>query len=203
MSTLKRSRSFRASVKLMSKIRDHANLRLTAGFDLSKDPARERNLDVLRESRDEGSTSLSWKSPPEDASPRVEKKSDDEGDPRRMSAHDADSREIARDLKSKLSLTDRIMGKGRRDADRPSTKAHEDAKSPRVIRIFRKKHSARENTREDARGKDDRGGVSCETRAPQLSKHVSYENPTFVLDSSLDSSLSSFLFEEEEGKEGK
>ncbi|XP_067208007.1 ankyrin repeat and fibronectin type-III domain-containing protein 1 isoform X3 [Linepithema humile] len=212
MSTLKRSRSFRASVKLMSKIRDHANIRMTAGFDPSSaskdrdpDALKGRNLDVLKESQDGERSSSPWKSS-ENTSSRIGDKTDDEvsSSPRRVSvlANDTDSREITRDLKSKLSLTDRIMGKGRKDVERPSTK-NEDVKSPKVIRIFRKKHSA-ENSQEDTRGKDcgDKR-MSCETYAHQPNKHVSYENPTFVLDSSLDSSISSFLFEaeEEENKE--
>lgn len=59
-----------------------------------------------------------------------------------------------------------------------------------------------ESSQEDTREKDCRDKhASCETDMSRLSKHVFYENPTFVLDSSLDSSVSSFLFEVEEKKE--
>ncbi|KAL6259590.1 hypothetical protein P5V15_009507 [Pogonomyrmex californicus] len=206
MSTLKRSRSFRASVKLMSKIRNHANLRLTPSFDLSsvsKDlTAKEGcNLSALEESQGEKSSTPRKDS--EDTSPPIEEKIGDEAStsPRRVpvSTLDADPREITKDLKSKLSLTDRLMGKGRKDVEKPSK--DEGMKSPKVIHIFRRRHSA-DNPQEDTRGKDctDKP-VSYETDMCRSSKHVFYENPTFVLDSSLDSSVSSFLFEVEEEEE--
>ncbi|XP_070163726.1 uncharacterized protein Wake isoform X2 [Polyergus mexicanus] len=201
ISTLKRSRSFRASVKLMSKIRNHANLRLTAGFDLSKpmskDLKKERNFYVIEES-------LNLEK--EDASSRIKDKPDDEtlSNSRKISLsskNDVGSQEIIKDLKSKLSLTDKIMGKGRKEAERSSTK-NEGVKSPKVIRIFRRKRSV-ENSREVTRGKNcSDEHVSYETDICQSSKNVFYENPTFVLDTSLDSSVSSFLYEEEE-KEGE
>lgn len=193
----------------MSKIRNHANLRLTAGFDLSsisKDHKKERNLHVIEESRDserslkEDLSSLQKK----DASSRIEDKTGDEtfSNLRKISvsSDDTGSQEITKDLKSKLSLTDKIMGKGRKDTERSSTK-NEGVKSPKVIRIFRRKRSV-ESSQEDTRGKNcNDKHVSNETDICQPSKNVFYENPTFVLDSSLDSSVSSFLYEEEEKEE--
>lgn len=186
MSTLKRSRSFRASVKLMSKIRNHANLRLTTGYDLSsvsKDFAakKERNIHTVEEIPSSGDPSEDSV----DTNPRGRDKDDDgevSSSPRKISmpATDVDPNTIAKDLKSKLSLADRIMGKSRKNADKPLTK-DEGAMSPKVVRIFRKKHSAQED----------------KTRRKNCGdKRVSYENPVFVLDSSLDSSVSSFFFEE-------
>lgn len=202
ISTLKRSRSFRASVKLMSKIRNHANLRLTTGFDLSsisKDLKKERNLYVIEESRD-SVRSLNLRK--EDASSRIDDKSDENeifSNPRKISvsSNDIGSQEITKDLKSKLSLTDKIMGKGRKDTEKPSTK-NESIKSPKGIRIFRKKRSV-ETFQDDAREKN--CSVSYETDIHQPNKNVFYENPTFVLDTSLDSSISSFLYKEEEKEE--
>ncbi|EFN87249.1 Ankyrin repeat and fibronectin type-III domain-containing protein 1 [Harpegnathos saltator] len=193
ISTLKRSRSFRASVKLMSKIRNHASLRLAVGFELSpssKNPAKkERNLCVLEDSRHEKAEN------PQNS--RVDgtidrKDDDDESRPRKASVSASDdARTIAKDLKSKLSLTDRIMGRGRKDADKSSVK-DESVKSPKVIRIFRRRHSA-ESSRESKNHDGKR--VSCEQDAAQQSQPASYENPVFLADSSLDSSVSSFLFE--------
>lgn len=189
----------------MSKIRNHANLRLTAGFDLSKpiskDLKKERNFYIIEESRDsEKSLNLGK----EDASSRIKDKAGDEtlSNSRKISisSNDTGSQEIIKDLKSKLSLTDKIMGKGRKEAERPSTK-NEGVKSPKVIRIFRRKRSV-ENSQEDTRGKNcSDKHVSYETDICQSSKNVFYENPTFVLDTSLDSSVSSFLYEEEEKEE--
>lgn len=204
MSTLKRSRSFRASVKLMSKIRNHANLRLTAGLNLtsvSKDliVKKECNLSVVEESQDgEKMLSKPRKSFENTNSSKIG--SEVSPSPRKISESDLYSREITKDLKNKLSLTDRLMGKGRKDMERPSTK-DEGMKSPKVSHIFRRRHST-ESSQEDTREKDcSDKRASCETDTGQPSKHVFYENPTFV-DSSLDSSVSSFLFEvEEEEKE--
>lgn len=202
---LKRSRSFRASVKLMSKIRNHANLRLTAGFDLSsvsKNLIKKGcNLPVVEESQD-GEKLSNTRESFEGTNSRDKVGGEASPSPRKISAPDpdVDSREITKDLKNKLSLTDRLMGKGRKDVERPSTK-DEGMKSPKVVHIFRRKHSL-ESSQEDAREKDcgDRR-ASCETDMGRPSKHVFYENPTFVLDSSLDSSVSSFLFEVKEEEE--
>ncbi|XP_071568582.1 uncharacterized protein Wake isoform X1 [Temnothorax nylanderi] len=206
MSTLKRSRSFRASVKLMSKIRNHANLRLTAGFDLSsvsKDLTVKKGCDlpVVEESQD-GEKPSSPRKNFKDMNSRDKIGGEAFPSPRKTSISDRDvgPREITKDLKNKLSLTDRLMGKGRKDAERASTK-DEGMKSPKVSHIFRRRHST-ESSQEDTREKkcsDKR--ASCETDMSRPSKHVSYENPTFVLDSSLDSSVSSFLFEVEEEEE--
>lgn len=207
MSTLKRSRSFRASVKLMSKIRNHANLRLTAGFDLSAvsknlNVKKGCNLSVLEESQG-GEKPSNTREGSEGADSRCGKiGSEASPSPRKIPASDldVDSREITKDLKNKLSLTDRLMGKGRKDVEKPSTK-DEEMKSPKVIHIFRRRHSL-ESSREDTRAKDcSNRRASCETDAGEPSKHVFYENPTFVLDSSLDSSVSSFLFEVKEEEE--
>jgi len=116
-----------------------------------------------------------------------------------VSNFDADSQEITKDLKTKLSLTDRLMGKSHKDVEKFSK--NEDVKSPKIIHIFRRRHSV-ESSQEDTREKDcSDKHASCETDTNRLNKHVSYENPTFVLDSSLDSSVSSFLFEVEEEEE--
>lgn len=190
MSTLKRSRSYRASVKLMSKIRNHASLRLTVGFDLSPNSKNPMKKD----------SRIPQELPQEEASrlrknPENDSRSSSSSSSRKTSTNDdRESREIAKDLKSKLTLADRIMGKGRKDADKSSAK-EESVKSPKVNRIFRRKHSS-ESPQENIWGKDQQDQrVSCEVNACQESKQASYENPMFLPDSSLDSSVSSFLFE--------
>lgn len=210
MSTFKRSRSFRASVKLMSKIRNHANLRLAAGLDLSsvsKDltvkEERKNNLRVLGEFRNAERSSIPWKGTEVAASCHVvEGKIDDEKlSPREISAsarNDVDSREITKDLKNKLSLTDRIMGKGRKEAANRSAIKDENVRSPKAIRIFGRKHNtkcSRENARQKDRSDEQ---ASDETKVYQYTS--SYENPMYLPDNSLDSSFSSFLFEAEENE---
>ncbi|KYN00199.1 Ankyrin repeat and fibronectin type-III domain-containing protein 1 [Cyphomyrmex costatus] len=208
ISTLKRSRSFRASMKLMSKIRNHANLRLAAGFDLSsvsKDLIVKKgcNLSVLEEIQDSEKLSNLQKGT-EDMNSHIKDKIDNEASssPRKISVSDfdADSQKITKDLKSKLSLTDKLIGMDRKNVERPCMK-NEDVKLPKLIHIFRRRHSIG-SSQEDTREKDHSDKhATCETNTDGLNKYVFYENPTFVLDNSLDSSVSSFLYEVEEGNE--
>ncbi|KYM92302.1 Ankyrin repeat and fibronectin type-III domain-containing protein 1 [Atta colombica] len=207
ISTLKRSRSFRASMKLMSKIRNHANLRLIAGFDLSSVSKnfvkKECNLSIFEEFQDDEKF-LSLRKDSEDMNSFIKNKIDNEisSSPRKMSISnlDADSREIAKDLKSKLSLTDRLMNTGRKNIEKSWIK-NEDVKLPKLIHIFRRRHSIG-NSQEVTREKDySDKHEPCEIDTDRLNKHVFYENPTFVLNSSLDSSVSNFFYEIEEENE--
>ncbi|XP_031832653.1 ankyrin repeat and fibronectin type III domain containing protein wide awake isoform X2 [Nomia melanderi] len=186
MSTLKRSRSFRASLKLMSKLRAHASLRLNAGFDLSPvkvldQRARKRPANKLssvdESSSPAGNTQIignPWTNEPE--APAVEAQP-------ATRENELDSRRISKELKTKLCLTDRIMRKNRKDVDKPAGIAGNPL-SPKVTHIFRWK-SCEETS----------SPRFSERRQQASSDRVSYENPTFSLDSSLDSSVSSFLFE--------
>jgi len=192
-------------MKLMSKIRNHANLRLPTGFDLSKDFAvktRERNLHLedLEESHNEKASSPRK----QDVSSRIEDRNirnDGTSSPRKISPSANDPRGIAEDLKSKLSLADRVIGKdNHKNVENPATK-DENIKSSKIMHIFRKKHTpgdSYENTREK---ESNNKHVSCETDEYRANKPMFYENPTFVLDSSLDSSVSSFFFENEQEEE--
>ncbi|KOC69350.1 Ankyrin repeat and fibronectin type-III domain-containing protein 1 [Habropoda laboriosa] len=185
MSSLKRSRSFRASMKLMSKLRTHANLRLNAGFDLSPVPPHEQKkkgnkLRLVEESSGPASIVQNTNDDPS----RIDDKPPDSPNKNSLSSSDTEPREISKDLKNKLCLTDRIMGKTRKDQEKPSARSNE-ATSPRVPRIFRWKSN------------EETSSVSSIERKDVLypTVHLSYENPTFSLDTSLDSSVSSFLFE--------
>lgn len=208
--TLKRSKSFRASMKLMSKIRSHANLRLPTGFDLSsmsKDftvKGRDRNQQVLDKFQEE--RSLNSRKDSKDRSSCFDDNVGDEtfSSSRKisLSRNDVDSREIRKDLKSKVSLTDRVISKSRKNATNPTIKDG-DMKSPNIIDIFRKKCTIK-NFDDDTQGKDcNSKQASCETDVCRSNKHMSYENPTFVLDNSLDSSVSSFFFESEQEEKEK
>ncbi|EZA49562.1 Ankyrin repeat and fibronectin type-III domain-containing protein [Ooceraea biroi] len=176
----------------MSKIRSHANLRLPTGFDLSPVSEnctvkkRERNRHVLEESQDKRSSNP--QNDPEDPSSRIEDNVSDKTSSSlgkiSLSANDVDSQEITKDFKSKLSLTDQIISTDGKNVESPATK-DEDAKSPKLIDIFRKKYTV-ENSYPQGK---------------EPNKHIFYENPTFVLDSSFDSSVSSFLFETEQEEE--
>lgn len=198
MSTLKRSRSFRASMKLMSKLRNHASLRLNSGFDLSpvslRDTKKRRNQTSLVEETTWPTKSLEI--PPNDSSKDSSKDSDRSLNSlstspslgRSISSSELESRKITRDLKSKLCLTDRIMGKSRKEQEK-SSKRNNDASSPRVAHhIFRWKSN--EETSSVSSGEKEKKNLLCGSQ-------LSYENPTFRLDSSLDSSVSSFVFEPE------
>lgn len=181
MSTLKRSRSFRASLKLMSKLRSHAGLRLNAGLDLS--PMALRDQTKKHRSKlsqvDECSGPARNTETRTDVPPRDEKALDLAKD---SFASETESRKITKELRTKLCLTDRITRKICKD------EKSKDPLSPKVAHIFRWKSN----------GECPR--VSCEEGKDTLrfDNHVSYENPTFCLDSSLDSSVSSFLFEPED-----
>ncbi|KYN39236.1 hypothetical protein ALC56_06369 [Trachymyrmex septentrionalis] len=207
ISTLKRSRSFRASMKVMSKIRNHANLRLTAGFDLSSVSKnfvkKECNLSVLEEFQD-GEKLSSLRKDSEDMNSCIKNKIDNEASssPRKIlvSNLDTDSQEITKDLKSKLSLTDKLMNTDRKNVEKSWIK-NEDVKLPKLIHIFRRRHSIG-NSQEATREKDcSDKHKPCETDTDEFNKYVFYENPTFVLNSSLDSSISNFFYEVEEGNE--
>jgi len=193
----------------MSKIRNHANLRLPTGFDLSKDftiKKGERDLHDIEESHNEKLSNTRKDS--EDASSRIEdhdiRNDDISSSPRKifLSANNVDPRGIAEDLKNKLSLADRVIDKNHKNVEDPETK-DENTKSSKIIHIFRKKYtlgSSCENTREK---KSNNKHISCEIDEYRPNKHMSYENPTFILDSSLDSSVSSFFFENEQEEERK
>ncbi|CAK9802258.1 Ankyrin repeat and fibronectin type-III domain-containing protein 1 [Anthophora plagiata] len=188
MSSLKRSRSFRASMKLMSKLRTHANLRLNAGFDLS--PALPPDQHSRKKGNkfslvEESSNPASILRKTDDNPSRIDDKPSDNIDKNSVPLKDTEPREISKDLKNKLCLTDRIMGKSRKDQEKPSSKSN-DAMSPKVTRIFRWKSNEETSSLSGIERKD----ALC-----PYGGHLSYENPTFSLDSSLDSSLSSFLFE--------
>lgn len=189
MSTLKRSRSFRASLKLMSKLRSHASLRLNGGFDLSpvapKDQkAREQRskLPLVEESSSPAAKADSNTILPDDPS-RKSKEIVEELCKHSAPSSDHESRGISKDLKTKLCLTDRIMRRNRKDTEKSSKK--DSQMSPKVGQIFRWKSN------------EECPPTSCGVKKDILypDERVSYENPTFCLDSSLDSSVSSFLFE--------
>lgn len=186
MSTLKRSRSFRASMKLMSKLKSHANLRLNrnAGFDLSPVALRD-------ERSNKGRNKLSFVE--ESSSSPVggntecitEERILDDLERDSVSLNELESRRISKELKNKLCLTDRIMRRNRKDTEKNSKK-NSGPLSPKMGHIFRWKNNEENAT------------ISCTEKkdAPRPDGgHVSYENPTFCLDSSLDSSVSSFLFD--------
>ncbi|CAL7934956.1 unnamed protein product [Xylocopa violacea] len=191
MSTLKRSRSFRASIKLMSKLRTHANLRLNAGFELPLSTLRDQRAkkDKSKPSNTEESAVKTTGKVDESPSTNVEEASNDPRD--RNSGwsieSESNSRQISKELKSKLCLTDRIKGKTRKDEKEKPLKKTSDTTSPKVTRLFRWKSN------EDSSSiPQDTGKTEALYAGDGL---ASYENPTFCLDSSLDSSVSSFLFE--------
>ncbi|XP_066594906.1 uncharacterized protein wake isoform X2 [Prorops nasuta] len=226
VSNFKRSRSFRASVKLMSKIKSRATMKLGASFDLSPTSAKDegcrrikQDLSLIIEGQGTAQVSLSPLKDPDiggreasdgDKAKLKEKdirrslsavaagKDSDKRDargrwPDDVERNDSESRKITRDLRSKLSLTEKIMtGRTRKEEveRRPSSSKDNDAsKSPRVAKIFQRRSVEREPRENWSRLED----IGLFTRLP--SEHMSYENPTFCLDSSTDSSVSGFLFE--------
>lgn len=205
MSTLKRSRSFRASMKLMSKLRSRASMRLNGGFDLSPS-----NLQHSKRKRDKLSlVEEGVVSPPTTTNnnnnntvdPSIENRpsrTDNETPPvprddRLSSTPEFESRKIAKEL-SKLCLADLMTEKNRKC--RGSRKMSDEI-SPKVTtrHMFRWRRSNGEEGEEEEEESEEK------KRAPfpwtTAGGHVSYENPTFRLDASLDSSMSAFFFESE------
>ncbi|XP_076233710.1 ankyrin repeat and fibronectin type III domain containing protein wide awake isoform X2 [Calliopsis andreniformis] len=188
ISTLKRSRSFRASLKLMSKLRSHASLRLNAGFDLSPVALRNQCVKKRRDKLPQVEESPSPTRNTEtktDSPPRSDKEMLGTRSKDSITVNELESRGISKELKTKLCLTDRITRKNRKEAEKPSKR--DSPLSPKVAHIFRWKNNECYEDRKDSFRPDNR---------------VSYENPTFCLDSSLDSSISSFLFEPEGTDQG-
>lgn len=198
MSTLKRSRSFRASMKLMSKLRSRASMRLNGGFDLS--PAslqhskrKREKLSLVEEgvvstpaNNNNNNTITTTTIDPsfENRPSRITEDNETlvpQGD-RLSSTLEFESRKIAKEL-SKLCLTDLTTEKNRRGKS-------SDEISPKVTtrNIFRWRRSNGE-VEEESEGK----------KRPPLPWTATggHENPTFRLDASLDSSMSAFLFESE------
>lgn len=183
MSTLKRSRSFRASMKLMSKLRSRASMRLNGGFDFS--PA---SLQRSKKKR----PSLIEEVPPNTAeeNPSIEDRGRSRTDNENTVLPDDrlsefQSRNIAEEL-SKL----RLAGHPTTEKDREGNGAKKcsDAISPKVTtRMLRWKSNVQEEEEEEKK---------CPFPATTGGHHASYENPTFRLDASLDSSMSAFFFED-------
>lgn len=180
-------------MKLMSKLRTHANLRLNAGFDLSPVSLQNQHTKKQRNKKlslaeEASAPARNIKDPCTECPSRNDNEALESLNPKdTVSSSELESRKISKDLKSKLCLTDRIMGKSRKDQEK-SSKRQNDTMSPRVTHIFRWKSN--EETSSIPNG--DRKNVFR-----SIDSHVSYENPTFRLDSSLDSSVSGFLFESE------
>ncbi|XP_043785958.1 uncharacterized protein LOC122711335 isoform X1 [Apis laboriosa] len=200
MSTLKRSRSFRASMKLMSKLRSRASMRLNGGFDLS--PA---NLQHSKRKREKLSLVEEVSSPVNNnnnnnnntntaADPSAENRrsrTDNETLlPRndRLPSTEFESRKIAKEL-SKLCLADLMTEKNRKcRGNRKSSDEISPDKAMTTRHIFRWRRSNG--------GEEESEEKKC-APFPTTGGHASYENPTFRLDTSLDSSMSAFLFESE------
>ncbi|XP_076183921.1 ankyrin repeat and fibronectin type III domain containing protein wide awake isoform X1 [Ptiloglossa arizonensis] len=176
MSTLKRSRSFRASLKLMSKLRSRATLRLNTGFDLSNAAVRDQRGGKRASALPQLEESSSAVPSTENSNRTVDENAIDDHENDLLSLNELESRGISKELKSKLCLTDRIMRKNRKETEKPSKKDL----SPTLTHGFRW-----------------RSNESCEKK-DVLPGQLSYENPTFCLDNSLDSSVTSFLFEPED-----
>lgn len=203
MSTLKRSRSFRASVKLISKIRNRAAFRLASGFEISPVSSKDQCKTTRVSSKDFEKAKQQQELPRTFVnSMKNEKKSNDKRNERikdkdisqedrrtpsetNSSIDAVESREITKDFEKKLSLDDRISMKNQKDLERSlEGRIEDETKSPKVIRIFRRKMI----TDESSKKRNDQE-VKAKGKL-EKDEHV-YENPTFSLDSSLDSSFAS------------
>lgn len=203
MSTLKRSRSFRASVKLISKIRNRAAFRLASGFEISPVPSKDQCKTTRISSKDPEkmkqqelprtfvNSRKDEKEKPIDK--RNERKKDEDisqedlrtSSETNSSTDVVESREITKDFEKKLSLDDRISMKNRKDLERFwESRIEDETKSPKVVRIFRRKIM----TDESSKKKNDQ---AVKVKGKLEKDEHGYENPTFSLDSSLDSSFAS------------
>lgn len=204
MSTLKRSRSFRASVKLISKIRNRAAFRLASGFEISPVPSKDqckktrissKDLEKMKQQQELPRTFVNSRKDEKEKpiDKRNERKKDEnisQEDQRTSSETNSsidivESREITKDFEKKLSLDDRISMKNRKDLEKFwEGRIEDEIKSPKVVRIFRRKIM----TDESSKKKHDQ---AVKAKGKLEKDEHGYENPTFSLDSSLDSSIAS------------
>lgn len=198
LSTFKRTKSFRASVRLMSKIRNHTNLNLNQMSPVSLHPkgpepkTSQWSLPFFQ--KKEESSEGSKKTAKVAKTSRARQKTDDKSETLDAKLRaSTESSKIAKDVKQKLSLANRIMGrhrKGSQDGDKITDK-HESQVSS--------KSSSNELLPEVQL--EDPEKVSGKRVYPihPAGEYNSYENPTFCLDSSIDSSVSSFFHEVQPG----
>ncbi|KAI4487178.1 hypothetical protein M0804_005327 [Polistes exclamans] len=206
MSTLKRSRSFRASVKLISKIRNRAAFKFTSGIELSPMSSK----DYCKTTRSFSSKDTNKIQQQQQESPRIHLKNNEkkeksicnkkgtkkyedicQEDSRTLSETNSsigvvESCGITKDFEKKLSLGDKINVKNRKFVEKSCERRmiEEETKSPKVVRIFCRKIIA-----DDRRKKNN--DEKSKVKGKMESDECGYENPMFSLDSSLDSSFAS------------
>ena len=199
LTTFKRTKSFRASVRLMSKIRNHTNLNLNQiSSPVSVPPKGAEakishwSLPFLQKKVEPSEGSKKTEEIPQKS--RAREMTDDKSEiPDIEIGASTESSKIAKDLKQKLSLANRIMGrhrKGSQDGDKVADK-HESRESS--------KSASSELLREvQLQDSEQLSGKRVYPIHP-AGEHNSYENPTFCLDSSIDSSVSTFFHEVQPG----
>ena len=192
LSTFKRTKSFRASVRLMSKIRNHTNLNLNRSLSpvslhskTSETRSNQWSLSFLQKKVE--SFEKSKKTDPISEKCRAGQKTGVKS--HSLNSEITESNKISKDLKQKLSLTNRIMGRHKKtsqDNDKISGK-HESQESSKSLNYEHLREVQPKDAEKISREKlyPIHPGGQCN----------SYENPTFCLDSSIDSSVSSFLYE--------
>ncbi|XP_043479149.1 uncharacterized protein LOC122509277 isoform X4 [Leptopilina heterotoma] len=206
LSTFKRTKSFRASIRIMSKIRNHTSA------DCSNQTTNQNQSTISPQSKETIIKTSQWTLPflqkkqqsDSLSSNKIEvnkknqsKKNDDNSETRNIELlKNIESAKIAKDLKQKLSLTNRIMGRNRKglqnnvnnnnnNNNNKRTDKREKSKSTPSSEQFEKSHYS-QNT-EKITGKK-------EYPVYPTGEYNSYENPTFCLDSSIDSSVNEFFF---------
>lgn len=185
LSTFKRTKSFRASVRIMSKIRNHTNPNQSTISPQVKESVTKTTtqwtLPFLQKKQQQQSES--------EKKNKTQEKIDTEKQNIELTSS-IESIKIAKDLKQKLSLTNRIMGKNRKVTQNNNNKHNIN------------KHERQETSKSTSEqlGKShysqDTKKISEKREYPvyPTGEYNSYENPTFCLDSSIDSSVNDFFF---------
>lgn len=195
LSTFKRTKSFRASVRIMSKIRNHTSIALNQNTN------QNNQSTVSPQAKESVAKTSHWtlpflqkKTQSESISNKIDSKNKAQGkidnNPESRIIElttSVESVKIAKDLKEKVSLANRIMGKNRKHL--PNNKISNNHENREFI----------ESTTSEKVGKShsqDKGKISGKREYPvyPTGEYNSYENPTFCLDSSIDSSVTSFFF---------
>lgn len=206
LSTFKRTKSFRASIRIMSKIRNHTSA------DCSNQTTNQNQSTISPQSKETTIKTSQWTLPflqkkqqsDSLSSNKIDtnqknqaKNNDNNSETRNIDLiKNIESAKIAKDLKQKLSLANRIMGRNRKglqnnvnnnnnNNDNKRTDKREKSKSTPTGEQFEKSHYS-QNT-EKITGKN-------EYPVYPTGEYNSYENPTFCLDSSIDSSVNEFFF---------
>ncbi|KAI4489476.1 hypothetical protein M0802_011088 [Mischocyttarus mexicanus] len=213
MSTLKRSRSFRASVKLISKIRNRAAFKFSSGIELSPMSSKDyyktarsistKDSDKIQQQQQQESPRICIYSKNNEkkdkffCKKKLKKKKEETSPEDLLKSSETKTHSIGilepccivKDFEKKLSLgEDKINAKNVKYLEKCCEgKILDETKSPKVVRIFCRKIITEERWKKDI----DQEQQLSRVKGMIENDERGYENPMFCLDSSHDSSFDS------------